>query len=115
MTSSRVLINVLLVAVRVSMSTMPRSLSRAVSMVAVLRASAFFFSSALVMSVTSRWAFAASLEWFKPMAMTIWLFHKGIVFTRVDCIFSDMAVSLLWISRIWGAICMEMVRVSSKS
>ena len=67
------------------------------------------------MSVTSFWALAASVEWLKPMAMTIWLFHRGIVFTRVDCIFSDMAVSLFWISLICGAICMEMVLVSSRS
>ncbi len=67
------------------------------------------------MSVTSFCALAASLEWFRPIAITIWLFQRGMVFTRVDWIFSDMAVSLLWMRRIWGAICMEMVLVSSRS
>ncbi len=97
------------------MSTMPRSLSLAVSMVATLSASAFLRSRELVISVTSRCALAASLEWLRPMAMTIWLFQRGMVLTRVDWIFSDMAVSLLWISRICGAICMEIVLVSSRS
>ena len=47
------------IAFRVSMSTIPRSDSLAVSMVAILRVWAFLRSSSFVISVTSRWAFAA--------------------------------------------------------
>ena len=50
-----------------------------------------------------------------PSASTIWLFHTGMVFTIVDWIFSTITVSEDWIRRIWGAIWMEMLRVSSRS
>ena len=39
-------------------------------------------------------------ERFIPSAITIWLFHKGIVFTMVDCILSDIIVSLFCTRRI---------------
>ena len=69
---------------RVSMSTMPRSLSLAVSMVLIFSFSAFFRSRSFVRLETSRWAFTACSEWASPRASTIWLFHRGMVFTRVD-------------------------------
>ncbi len=114
-TSSSVEISVWFVFVSVSISTMPRSDSRAVSTVAVFSISALRLSSSLVASVTSRWALAASFEWFSPTAITIWVFHRGIVFTSVDWIFSDMMVSLFCTSRICGAICRDTMRVSSRS
>src|SRR5699024_9944190 len=46
---------------------------------------------------------------------TIWLFHRGMVFTREDWIFSSIRVSLFWIRRVWGPIWMEIMRVSSRS
>ena len=88
-----------------------RSDSLAVSMVAILRVSAFFLSIWLVSSVTPRWAAAACWEWVTPRARTIWDFHSGMVLTRVDWILSTIRVSLFWISRIWGPIWIEIIRV----
>ena len=68
-----------------------------------------------VMSVTARCAAAACVLCSTPSAMTIWLFHSGIVFTSVDCIFSAITVSLPCTSRICGAVCKATVRVSSRS
>ena len=73
-----------MVCLRVSMSMMLRSDSLAVSMVLILRVSAFLRSSSLVMSVTCLWALAASVAWATPRAMTIWLFHSGMVLTKDD-------------------------------
>ena len=53
--------------------------------------------------------------WCSVRAMTIWLFQSGMVFTMEERIFSAMTESLDCIMRICGAICMEMVRVSSRS
>ena len=94
---------------------MPLSDSFAVSTDARWRVSAFFFKSSLVRSVTCRCACAASVECAIPRARTIWLFQRGMVFTMVVWIFSIMVVSLFWIIRICGAVCMEMVLVSSRS
>ena len=102
-------------AFRVSISTMPRSLSLAISTLPVFSISEFFFSRSLVKSVTSRWAFMACWEWDMPRASTIWLFHRGMVFTMLVWIFSTMRVSLFWIMRIWGDIWMEIILVSSRS
>ena len=68
----------------VSMSTMPRSDSRAVSMVLIFSFSAFLRSNSFVISVTSRCARTASAECATPSANTIWLFQSGMVFTMVD-------------------------------
>ena len=97
------------------MSTMARSDSLAVSMVAIFSLSAFFFNSSLVISVTAFCASMACWLWLRPRASTIWLFHRGMVFTREDWIFSDIRVSLFWSRRIWGPIWMETIRVSSRS
>ena len=97
------------------MSTIPLSVSRAVSIVAIFSFCAFFFNSSLVISVTSLWAAAACAECSTPRASSIWLFHKGMVLTIVDCIFSAIRVSLLCTRRIWGAVWMAMVLVSSRS
>ena len=97
------------------MSTTPRWDSLAVSMVPILRASAFFFSSSLVMSVTARSACMACWLWARPSASTIWFFHRGMVLTMVDWIFSAIMELLFCKSRIWGPICKLMVRVSSRS
>ncbi len=37
------------------------------------------------------------------------------VLTTVVWIFSTMSISLFWTNRIWGAVCMAMVRVRSRS
>ena len=50
-----------------------------------------------------------------PRASTIWLFHRGMVFTREDWIFSIISVSLFCKSRVWGPICTDTMRVSSRS
>ena len=84
-------------------------------MVPILSMSAFFFSSSLVMLVTALWAAVAWRECSRPRESTIWLFHRGMVFTREDWIFSSIRVSLFWISRVWGPIWMEIMRVSSRS
>src|SRR5699024_8904633 len=68
-----------------------------------------------VMSVTSRWAWAAWAECSTPRASTIWLFQRGTVLTMVDCIFSTIWVSLFWTRRIWGAVWMAIILVSSRS
>ena len=99
----------------VSISTTPRSDSRAVSMVLIFSRSAFLRSSSLVMLETSRWAFTACSEWARPKASTIWLFHRGMVFTKVDWILSAISLSLFCTRRIWGLICTLTMRVSSKS
>ena len=115
MTSSKVAISSWLVCFRVSISTIPRSDSLAVSVDARWSASAFFFKSSFVRSVTWRWAWAASVEWAIPSASTIWLFQSGMVFTMVVWIFSTIRVSLFCTRRICGAVCREMVLVSSRS
>ena len=50
-----------------------------------------------------------------PRASTIWLFHRGMVFTREDWIFSIIWVSLFCSRRVWGPICTDTMRVSSRS
>ena len=62
--------------------------------------SAFFFSSSLVMSVTARSACIACWLWARPSASTIWFFHRGMVLTMVDCIFSAIMELLFCKSRI---------------
>ena len=97
------------------MSTMPRSDSFAVSTEAICSISAFFCSSAFVMSVTCRWASMARREFSMPSVSTIWFFHSGMVLSTEVWIFSTSAVSLFWIMRICGAVCSEIMRVSSRS
>ena len=113
--SSSVSISCLLVCCRVSISTMPRSDSLAMSMVPCLSVAAFLRSSSLVASVTARSACMACWLWAMPRASTIWFFHSGIVLTMVVWIFSAIIVSFDWIRRICGPIWMETLRVSSKS
>ena len=67
------------------------------------------------MLVTADWAAVACRECSSPRASTIWLFHRGMVFTREDWIFSSISASLFWIIRVWGPIWMEIIRVSSRS
>ena len=99
----------------VSMSTMPRSDSFAVSTVAIFSMSAFFCSSWFVISVTLRCASIAFCESAMPSEITIWFFHSGIVFMMEVWIFSIIRLSLFWIMRICGAVWREMTRVSSRS
>ena len=113
--SSSVSISCLFVCCSVSMSTMPRSDSFAISIVPCLSVAAFFFSSSFVASVTARSACIACWLWAMPSASTIWFFHSGIVFTMVVWIFSAIIVSLDWIRRICGPIWMDTLRVSSRS
>ena len=84
-------------------------------MVAIFSFSAFWVRSLLVMSVTSASAFAAFAEFSRPSASTIWFFHRGMVLTIVDWIFSTIMVSLFWIMRICGPVCRATMRVSSRS
>ena len=67
------------------------------------------------MSVTARSACMACWLWARPRASTIWFFHRGMVFTMVDWIFSAIMVLLFCSRRIWGPICRLMLRVSSRS
>ena len=115
MTSSKVAISDSLVAFKVSISTIPRSDSLAVSTVAIFSFSAFLRRSSLVISLTSLWAAAACAECSTPRASTIWLFQSGIVLTSVDWIFSAIIVSFPCTRRICGAVCMAIVLVSSRS
>ena len=114
-TSSKVWMRFSLVAFKVSMSTMPRSDSRATSTVEAFNSSAFLRRSSLVMSVTADWALSAASLLARPSASSIWLFHKGMVFTSVVWIFSIMSISLFCTRRICGAICMATVRDRSRS
>ena len=82
------------------MSMMLRSASLAVATVPIFSISAFFFSSSLVALVTAVWAAVALRLFSRPRARTIWLFHRGMVLTREDWIFSSIRVSLFWISRV---------------
>ena len=50
-----------------------------------------------------------------PSVRTIWFFHSGMVLRTEVWIFSTSAVSLFWIMRICGAVCSEIMRVSSRS
>ena len=50
-----------------------------------------------------------------PIAITIWLFHRGSVFMMTVWIFSVIIVSLFCTRRICGAIWIETMRVSSRS
>ncbi len=80
------------------------------------KASAFFFSSSLVVSETARWASIASCEMGESQGDDHLALPKGDwLFTMVVWIFSAIRLSLFWIMRIWGAIWMEMFRVSSRS
>ena len=97
------------------MSTMPRSDSLAAVTVATFSWSAFFLSSSLVMSETARWASAACVACSTPRAMTIWFFHRGMVLTMVDWIFSAITALLFCTRRICGAVWMATWRVSSRS
>ena len=57
----------------------------------------------------------ACWEWCSVSASTIWLFQRGMVLTMEERIFSLMTASLDCIMRICGAICTEIMRVSSRS
>ena len=67
------------------------------------------------MSVTADWALSAASLLASPSASSIWLFHRGMVFTSVVWIFSIMSISLFCTRRICGAICMATVRDRSRS
>ena len=84
-------ISIWLVCESVSISTMPRSASRATPVVAVLSFSAFLRKSSLVISETARCASSADCVWCMPSASTIWLFHSGMVFTIDVWIFSAIS------------------------
>ncbi len=83
--------------------------------VPIFSISAFLRSSSLVVLVTADWAAVALRLFSMPRASTIWLFHRGMVFTREDWIFSTISVSLFWSIRVWGPIWMDTIRVSSRS
>ena len=114
-TSVSVSIRAVLATRIVSRSTTPRSASFAVSMVPIFRRSALERSRSLVMSVTAFCALSASSACCMPSAMTIWLFHSGIVLAMVDWMRSASTLSLFCISRICGPICTDTMRVSFRS
>ena len=72
----------------VSISTMPRSFSRAVSIEFIFSISEFFKSRSLVVDVTCFCASTAFICLFKVNAMAIWFFHNGIDVMMDDWIFS---------------------------